>query len=57
MECVVSGVNHHVSETCVSLQHFANVQYTAMSLFHCSPSSHYLLLQPSHMGLSCHCLM
>ena len=61
MEILVSGNNHNISNLafslCMSVECFAKVQDTAMSLPHCSHSSHSLLRQPSHVGLSYHCLI
>ena len=60
MEILVSGDNHNVSNlvfsNCMS-GCLAEVQDTARSLFHYSPSPHFLMKQPSPVGLSCHCLM
>jgi len=60
MESLVSGVNHIVSNLVFSLctlKCLAKVRDTAMLQFHCSPSSHFLLRQPSPVGLPSHCLM
>jgi len=60
MEILVSSENHNVSNLVFSLcmsECLATVQDTAMLLLHCSPSSHFLLSQPSPVGLSCHRIM
>jgi len=49
LEILVNGVNHNVSNLVFSLcmsESLAKVRDTAMSLLHCSPSSHFLLRQP-----------
>jgi len=60
MEILVSGDNHNVSNlvfsNCMS-GCLAKAQDTARPLFHCSPSPHFLLRQPSPVGLPYHCLI
>jgi len=59
LESLVSGKNHVLNlefSLCMS-ECLVKVRDTAMLLFHCSPSSHLLLRQPSAAGLSYHCLM